>query len=812
VTRADLGSPPGPLFCSPQGGTLRIDGDGISPMPRKAFTDEATVELPTGDLVGTAGTVRLVSTGWDPATGSLTALIPPGTPAGVYNLTVTNPNGNTDTLNNAVVITETCPSLDSLDLCSAVDPAFGWVDGRTRIEICANNADGNGLSPVPEVFLVIDENTQVPLIREAMLSLDTAAGGFANASVMSAVVPSSQEERGTGVVVGGPYDILVVNPDGAQAAIPAAFTVVADPPPVIISVSPEQAEKGATVAMHIRGANFKDPSVALDPRVARVLFLAQDQEVGAACDAPDCYECGTPTAVSTAEVTCAPPLAAMASSAYLVRYEHLDDGAFGEFASFAITNPSGNLAGATTVMPDLNQARFAHAAVFGRDDLGNRFVYVVGGQSSDDTATALASVEVAALSRFGDLSAWTLLPVTLPAPLTGLTVARQGDYLFAAGGRDAAGAPVATVYRARILGDDSAPVILAPDTETGGNLAAGTYSYRVSAVMAAGTDNEGGETLASDAETVLLTETGSVRVRWQAVTGASSYRVFRTAAANELAGTEVLLTTNVSGTSYLDNGSDSPGTQQPMPAGGIGEWMSMLSLETARADAGATIAEDTGGAAYLYVLGGVTAGSTDAIASYELASMTESAGVWTTGAFVAGTNALDTARAEFVIATLSDRTAPLLTGLDEQYVVTAQGLAPGGTALDDISLAKVGAAGQLETFVQADSSNSADRYGSVGVITNNFLFSIAGRRASGGEQTKGLTVEVCPARTGCDTADPPVLEIAGGDSGITLQEGRYRAGGVYVSGYFYFMGGAFWDNGLGENVTLDSVERGGYAQ
>jgi hypothetical protein len=741
-----------------------------------------------------------VTTAWNPQTGALTAIIEAGTPAGVYNLTVTNPNGNAGTLNNAVEITELCRSLD---LCGAVDPAFGWVNGRTRIEICANNADGNGLIPVPEVFLVIDESTQVPLIREAMLSLSTGAGGFTDATVMSAVVPSSQEERGDGIVVGGPYDILVVNPDGSQGTIPAAFTVVADPPPVILTVSPEQAEKGATVTMTIEGANFKDPGATL----ARVLFLTQDQEVDATCAAPSCYECGTATLVSTSEVTCVPPLAAMASGAYLVRYEHLDDGAFAEFASFAVTNPSGNLASATTVMSSLNEARYAHGAVFGRDDLGNRFIYVVGGQSGTGAATALDSVEVAALSRFGDLSEWTLLPVTLPEPLTGLTLVRRGDYLFAAGGRDGSDAPVTSVFRARILGEDSAPIILAPETESGGNLAAGTYSYRVSAVMDTGTDNEGGETLASDAETVLLTETGSVRVRWQAVTGAVSYRVFRTAAANELAGNEVLLTTGVTGTSYLDDGSESPGTDRPMPAGGIGEWMAMPSLGTARADAGATIAEDTSGNAYLYVLGGVTSGTTS-IDTYELAPLTESGGVISSGTFVAGNVTLDTARAQLVVATLNDRTAPLLAGLDQQYVVTAQGI--DGSALDDASMARVGAAGQLETFAQADQSNSADRYGSVGIITNNFLFSIAGRRDGGGVQTKGITLEVCPDRdASCATADPPVLNIAGGDSGITLQEGRYRTGGVYVSGYFYFMGGL---GGTGGIVTLDSVERGGYAQ
>jgi hypothetical protein len=820
VSRADFGHPPNPVFCAPQGGTLLITGNGFAPMPRKVLTDEAGAVLPTVRLSNATGTVTLVNVTWNPDNGTLTATIPAGVAAGVYDLVVENPNGRAGTLQGAVEITAECLEIE---LCGAVDPAFGWVNGRTRLEICANNAYGAGLIPVPEVFLVIDDDTQVPLIREAMLSTSSAAGGFTNASLMSAVVPSSLEERGAGIVVGGPYDLVVVNPNGAQGVIPDAFRVVADPPPVITAISPEQAEKGASVTLTLDGGNFKDPAASLNPRVARILLLGADLAPGAACASPSCFECTAAARVSAARTTCTPPLATMGSGAYLVRYEHLDDGSFSDFAAFAVTNPSGNLASATAVMPDLHQARYTHAAAFGRDDLGNRFVWVAGGKSGNgassapDTDTALDTVEVAALSRFGDLADWTPLPGALPERLAGLSLSRFGNYLFAVGGVDEAGVIQAATYRARILGEDTAPVIAAPVIEASGNLAVGSYTYRVSAVMDGAGDNPNGETLASDAESAHLSSRGAVRVRWNAVAGAASYRVFRTPTANALAGTEVLLADAVMGTDYLDDGSATPGTAVPQPPGALGRWVPMPSLLVARADHGATIAIDSAGNPFLYVLGGVTtATAPEPVASIELAPLTDSGGVVSLGAFVANSESMDLGtqpqqlrpRSEQLVATLSAQSAPLIAGLNAEYVVVAQG-GTASTVHIDVTLAKVTAGGQLAAFTLADSSASADRYGMAGFLANNFVFSIAGRPASGREETKGRTIEICAARnTTCGTQDPPTVTIAGGDSGITLREGRYRPAGVYVSGYLYVIGGA-QDDG---NVTLPDVERGGYAQ
>jgi hypothetical protein len=802
---------------------LVVAGDGFSPRPRAVLTDHESLDLPTVVLKHEAG-LELRSSGvaFDPPTSNLIVTITAGSPddlpLGFYDLIVTNPNGKSGALTRALEVVSP-PS--SLGLCSAVDPAFGWVNSRTTIQICADNTGGNGLEAVPEAFLLVDPDldgqnvTEIALIRESFLSASTSYGGVADRSVMSAVVPSATESRGAGIVVGGPYNIRVVNPSGSEGIIVGAFTVLADPPPRLLTVGPEQAEKGATVTMHLTGQDLKDPALSLVPRLARVLFLTADLAAGATCGSPTCFECGAPsTTTAGTAVDCTPPLASMASGAYLVRYEHLDDGSYSDFAAFAVTNPSGNLASDTLTSaeaggpPALRQARYAHGAAVGRDDLGNRFVYVVGGQSGVGVETALDTVEVAALDRFGGLSAWTALPVRLAKKATGIGLVEHGGYLFVVGGRDEADTIQAAVYRARILGSDTAPVIGPPELVSG-SLGAGTYAYRVSAVMAAGNDNVDGESLPSDSESMRLGSSGGVRLTWQAVDQAASYRIYRTATANELAGTEVLIATGIVDTSFDDDGSAAPGVVKPLPPGSTGVWMAMPSLGIGRRDASVTIAAAPDGTSHLYVLGGVTpASSPNAVNTYELAAMSLTGGVYGVGTFANGSVTMNFARAEFAALTLNGASAPLIAGLTghPEYVVTCQGSSAAG-ALNDISLAKVGALGQLGPFARADFSPSADRYGMAGFLVNNFVFSIGGRTDAGTYSNKGKTAEVCPARNAtCSSVDPPAMTI-GNDSGISLSTGRYRPGAVSAGGYFYFIGGRADDT-----TVLGSCERGGYVQ
>ena len=98
----------------------------------------------------------------------------------------------------------------------------------------------------------------------------------------------------------------------------------------------------------------------------------------------------------------------------------------------------------------------------------------------------------------------------------------------------------------------STPVISSV-TGTTGTLAAGTWSYRVSATDAYG------ETLASTAVTVTLGAPGGAISTWGAVTGAATYKVYR-----GVSGSELLLATVTAPTvTYTDNGSITPSGALP---------------------------------------------------------------------------------------------------------------------------------------------------------------------------------------------------------------------------------------------------------
>ena len=97
------------------------------------------------------------------------------------------------------------------------------------------------------------------------------------------------------------------------------------------------------------------------------------------------------------------------------------------------------------------------------------------------------------------------------------------------------------------------PVTVTPTASaTGGTLAAGTRSYRVSALNALG------ETLASTAATAVTTGvTASVSVAWSTVAGATSYKVYGRAAGAEL------LMANPAASPFVDTGSVTPAGALP---------------------------------------------------------------------------------------------------------------------------------------------------------------------------------------------------------------------------------------------------------
>ena len=106
----------------------------------------------------------------------------------------------------------------------------------------------------------------------------------------------------------------------------------------------------------------------------------------------------------------------------------------------------------------------------------------------------------------------------------------------------------------------SAPAVLAVvDGGAGGVLAAATYRYEVTAL-----DGAGGETTVSNEAAFANPGAHKANASWGAVTNATGYNVYRTAAGGA-AGTEVFLT-SVTTNSFVDDGSITPGTSVPPTA------------------------------------------------------------------------------------------------------------------------------------------------------------------------------------------------------------------------------------------------------
>lgn len=97
------------------------------------------------------------------------------------------------------------------------------------------------------------------------------------------------------------------------------------------------------------------------------------------------------------------------------------------------------------------------------------------------------------------------------------------------------------------------PTPAPPTLTTGaGTLPAGTYYYAITA------QNTYGETLASGTTSVTIATAQQVNVAWTAVTGATSYGIFRGTTATNL--TRIA---TVAASPYADNGGQTPGTPPP---------------------------------------------------------------------------------------------------------------------------------------------------------------------------------------------------------------------------------------------------------
>jgi len=700
-------------------------------------------------------------------------VVPKGTPVGSYDVTVTDADGCTATLPGALVVTADL----TVSICG-VDPAFGYDMEDTDVTITATTDGTAGgatcggksgkYASTPRAWLVIGG---------ALEAVDNLS--FVSAGSLTGTVPK-------GLPVGGPYDLLVQNPDGTVGLLAAAFKVVDLPVPQVTAIDPPTVKSNFNGAVKIFGKNFRAPVKVEVYGPNGVLKNVPSPAVA------------SPTEV---DVTLDATGLGLVVGAYVVRVTDTDQSTLGEYSVLAVISASGNIVAwtdlAATPLPD---AVMRHGAAAGQVSPAARYLYVVGGDSGGATPTRRDGTQIATLDKFGNVGDWFTGHNRLPEARTALEVVLApapggaGGYLYAIGGNSAA-ATVSTVSRAKILLPAEAPRIDKSSVTLGGTLPRGAFYYRVSAVLD-GTDvaNPLGETLPSEEATAHTVAGSKVSLTWTAVAKAASYRVFRTASVNGTSKQEVLLADNLPGTSFVDDGSAQPGAASPLTQGELGVWVTVSPLKRPRRAIGATLAHDPAGKAFLYVIGGDQGTTfanavtlTDVYDTYEYAEVTDDG--LTLGAFTedTGLNAADklNARRTRLRAGVGEHGSSPAVPMGTTYVYAVGGFG-GAAVVASYQSAAVQAGGKL-LWGLGDTSVKIQQ-GLTSLVVSNFLFCIGGANGAGTPTTDAASGEYT------NTPAPPLFgatlnanNAAGADTGA--HPIASFAALAFGSAHFFVVGG-----------------------
>lgn len=724
---------PAPLY-NAEPHVLVVRGSGFSALPTDLRGDGADPLVPAVRV----GDVPLADLVWSPEAlaGTLAVAEPPMAP-GLYDVTVVNPGGCETTLPDAVeLVDEPPPHLDDGLRVDKITPPFGWTGEPTAVTI-----SGDGFVSTPRVFL-----SEGPfLLTDA--ELDQVA--FIDGGSLTAVVPE-------GLPVGGPYDVVVLNLDNGYNLLEDGFTVTEDPPPDILTVLPQAGTTQADTPVAIEGEAF-------DAAATVVLVGADGAETEAATAFTD-----------AGRLDATVPSSSMGVGQYLVRVRN-PDGSYDDWAAFVVRNPSAKLgtAGAWTPSAALNVPRTTLGLLSGVDTLGRGWLWAVGG---DDGTAPLASVERAQVDAFGTVSGWATLPEAMTVPRADAAYAALDGWVYAIGGDGGTG-PLDTVERAAILDGEAGvrPEIESAEPGAGGELAAGTWYYRVSAVLDADDAyNPGGETLASELQVVRLEEDqGTVTLTWAPVAGAASYRVYRTDAADGAAGQEHRVASDLTDTTLVDDGL-AAGTEPWVPEGALGKWVELPErLPAPRSHAAAVVGTDPDGVRRVYLVGGTADGATPAAEVWAL----DADGTWFEagalevarmdhGAFVAGYDEANTMGADsptFLVAMEGD------TGAGPDPSIEWAPIVAGGLLGGFAELSNLDAGGQARLDLQ-------------GLAAAGWMYVLGGGGSGGDALDSGRQAEISGPSlemgSWSSTSDSGTFSVPRADFGIApLRATLYAAGG-----------------------------------
>lgn len=521
--------------------------------------------------------VELLDERADASGTRIDATVPAGaSPGSGYRLVATDVAGCESGLDNDFTILANA----SLTISQVVSP-FSWTQRSASLALL-----GEGFQSTPRAYLIVPDAS--PRLQPLFST------SFVNEKSLGATVRK-------GLPVGGPYDVVVINPDGGGGKMDAGYRVSASPPPSVEDVTPAIGDTQTNATARVHGCDFRAP--------LKVELVGAGQTTSLAtvagdpvCDGPASCEDGS----KRCHVDVTIPTTQMEVGGYVIRATNEDENTWGDWSLFAVTLPSGKLDTWTTAPGKLQVPRRDLVALGGRVNVASRFIYAVGGKGGA-TPAALDSVEIVPIDAFGNVGTPFVQRYHLNTAREQLSGFQRDGFLYAMGGSSNGTDSLDTVERAKILTLDEKPEVSEP-TLTGGNVGLGSWYYQVSAFFDdTNLDNPGGEALPSDELVVSLSRPSGVKLAWEAVEGAAGYRIYRTATPNGRSTTEVFLAQVEANTlSFVDDGSLSVDSQRsPLRLGSTGVWVTLPEkLRRARRGANTLVGTDPNGVSFAYALGG----------------------------------------------------------------------------------------------------------------------------------------------------------------------------------------------------------------
>ncbi len=611
-----------PVVCNVSDAVITVRGQNFDPFVESSLTTAPNVRVPEVTISGDPGTTELTSEFWID-NGTMQATVPAGTAAGIYDVTVTNQLCT----NDKPPVCQAGTGSQLLEVKSpgdgatptGVDPQFGYNQEDTPIRI-----DGSNFEIGSQVFLVTADDEEIKLGRVAYIDDNT----------LTALVPK-------GLPI-GKYGLRVLDrANPCPATLMDAFEVTDIPVPRVVFVTDDFFTTQQTIVTIACGEHLSAATTTAE-------LIHQATAATTSLTVTDGPSGVCPTGFQALQVDSGTVLG---SGQYELRLEATQvtpsgTTLFSNFFVVSVVAPSANLSTVTTSAVTLTTARRGLAAVVARNDLGQRFLYAIGGdtaandgEGTADTATAaphntteLAAVTYDPVNKVYDLATFRQNRTTMPeGRFLASAVAVESPnkrYIYVFGGSNGTTA-AATVLRALILSERQTPVL--EDTlsaAAGGTIPAGPYTYMVSAVMPpSDADNPDGETLPSDEASIIIGDASSVTLQFLPVTGAVKYRIYRTppppdadagiSQRERLVGeVDASVACAASPCTYTDNEAGAGGVGQ-LVHGSLGVWKDVTpanlgggttALWGSRADLYRTTA--AGGFGLIYLTGGTPDGAT----------------------------------------------------------------------------------------------------------------------------------------------------------------------------------------------------------